>query len=71
MLAPLLAPNSGGVALHVSGCAKGCAHSAPAPFTVVAAERGYDLVKQGRADAAPVARGLAPEALRRLIAESV
>ncbi len=69
-LAPLL-PRGEGVALHISGCAKGCAHPAPAPFTVVAGEHGYNLVKHGRADAAPVARGLAPEALRGLIAESV
>jgi precorrin-3B synthase len=59
-LAPLLAP---GVSLHVSGCGKGCAHPAPAPYAVVAAEDGYKLIRDGRADAAPVARGLTLETL--------
>jgi sulfite reductase beta subunit-like hemoprotein len=59
-LAPLLQP---GVALHVSGCAKGCARSAPAPYAVVATKDGYDLVRNGRADSAPIARGLALEAI--------
>ena len=29
-----------GLALHVSGCAKGCAHPAPAPLTIVGTARG-------------------------------
>jgi precorrin-3B synthase len=33
-----------GVALHVSGCAKGCARQASAPVTLVAHEGLYDLV---------------------------
>jgi precorrin-3B synthase len=33
-----------GVALHVSGCAKGCARQAPAPLTLVADAGRYDLV---------------------------
>jgi hypothetical protein len=28
------------------------------PYTVVAAEGGYDLIRNGRADAAPLAHGL-------------
>jgi precorrin-3B synthase len=44
--------------LHVSGCAKGCAHPAPARVTLVAGPGGYDLVRDGRAVDAPVARGL-------------
>jgi precorrin-3B synthase len=44
--------------LHVSGCAKGCAHAAPAPFTLVATPEGYDLVIGGRAGDAPTHRGL-------------
>ncbi len=67
-LAPSLKPRAG-VALHVSGCAKGCAHPAAAPLTVVATERGYDLVRRGRADAKPMAQNLAPEALDHLIEE--
>lgn len=35
--------------LHVSGCAKGCAHPAPAPVTVTATPTGYDLIFNGRA----------------------
>ena len=66
-LAPFLDPRSDGVALHVSGCPKGCAHPAAAPLTVVATERGYDLIIRGRADAAPQTRSVTPEALRRLM----
>ena len=33
-----------GVALHVSGCAKGCARQAATPFTLVAHAGHYDLV---------------------------
>jgi len=33
-----------GVALHVSGCAKGCARQAATPFTLIADARRYDLV---------------------------
>lgn len=38
-----LAPRGEGVWLHVSGCAKGCAHPRPAPLTVVATREGYQL----------------------------
>jgi len=65
-LAPLL-PR--GVGLHVSGCAKGCAHPAPARFAVVATAAGYDLIENGRADAVPLARGLSLEAVETLLKE--
>jgi precorrin-3B synthase len=42
-----------GVALHVSGCAKGCAHPAPAPLTIVGTERGCGIVHDGTARAVP------------------
>lgn len=43
--------------LHVSGCAKGCAHPAPADRALIAAGAGqFDLVRDGTAQAAPVAR---------------
>lgn len=45
-LAPQLPP---GCLLHVSGCAKGCAHPRTADLTLVARGRGYDLVRAGRA----------------------
>jgi precorrin-3B synthase len=38
-----------GVALHVSGCAKGCARQAATPFTLVAHAGRYDLVVDGAA----------------------
>ena len=53
----------------MSGCAKGCAHPGPAPFTVVATATGYDLVANGRADATPVARNLTLEALAERLAD--
>jgi precorrin-3B synthase len=47
------------IALHVSGCAKGCAHSASTPFTLVGNAGLYDLVENGTAGDRPVATGLA------------
>jgi precorrin-3B synthase len=58
-LAPLV-PASG--LLHISGCAKGCAHSAPA-LTLVATPAGYDLVRHGKASAVPDLRALPADAL--------
>jgi precorrin-3B synthase len=46
--------------LHVSGCAKGCAHPGPAPMTLVATPRGYDLIRNGKASDAPQQRNLPP-----------
>jgi precorrin-3B synthase len=51
-LVPL--PGEDGLALHVSGCAKGCAHPAPAPLTIVGTERGCGLISHGSARATPV-----------------
>jgi precorrin-3B synthase len=49
-------PSSGdGIALHVSGCAKGCAHPAPAPLTIVGTEQGCGIVRDGAARATPSA----------------
>jgi precorrin-3B synthase len=41
------------VAIHVSGCAKGCAHPRPAALTVVGAEHGCGIVRDDSARAAP------------------
>lgn len=49
---------STGVALHVSGCAKGCARSAVTPCVLVAREERYDLILEGTARSTPSARGL-------------
>lgn len=45
--------------LHVSGCAKGCAHSGPADVTLVATQAGFDLIRRGTTRDTPVKRGLA------------
>lgn len=39
--------------IHISGCAKGCAHPAPAALTVVGTERGCGIVRHGSARATP------------------
>jgi precorrin-3B synthase len=39
--------------IHISGCAKGCAHPAPAALTVVGSERGCGIVRHGSARATP------------------
>jgi len=50
--------------LHVSGCAKGCAAPRATDFTLTAtAPDQYDLIRNGRADAAPDLRGLTPAAI--------
>ena len=43
-----------GVALHVSGCAKGCARQAATPFTLVAQAGRYDFVVEGAEIAAGI-----------------
>src|SRR5262249_27743132 len=46
--------------LHVSGCAKGCAHPKPSRITLVGTPNGFDLVRDGSARDAPDLRGLDP-----------
>lgn len=43
-----------GATLHVSGCAKGCAHPALADVTLTATAAGFDLIRHGTAADAPV-----------------
>lgn len=58
-LAAALAPNIGAAErLHVSGCAKGCAHSGAAAITLVATGAGFDLVRGGSTRDEPILRGL-------------
>jgi precorrin-3B synthase len=45
--------NGDGIALHVSGCAKGCAHPKEAPLTVVGTEQGCGIVRNGRSQDNP------------------
>ncbi len=56
-LAPHVPPDG---LLHVSGCAKGCAHPGPAALTLTATPRGFDLIRRGAAAAAPDLTDLSP-----------
>jgi precorrin-3B synthase len=56
-LAARLLPGPG-IALHVSGCDKGCAHPRDAPITLVGRNGRYDVVRNGTASAPPSLRGL-------------
>jgi precorrin-3B synthase len=44
-----------GIALHVSGCAKGCAHPKQVPLTIVGTAQGCGIVREGSARDAPTA----------------
>lgn len=44
--------------VHVSGCAKGCAHPARADITLVGADGSYAFIRNGRASDAPVREGV-------------
>lgn len=57
-LARALAQGMPAADLHVSGCAKGCAHPGPAAFTLVGTSQGFDLVRDGRAWDSPAQTGL-------------
>lgn len=52
--------------LHVSGCAKGCAHPKPARTTLVGQNGTYDLVEQGHPWDQPSQRGLSANDLKAL-----
>ena len=57
--------------LHVSGCAKGCAHAAPTPFTLVGNAGCYDLVENGNARDAPTATGLSGDEIQAALAQRI
>lgn len=66
-LATALAPHIAADArLHVSGCAKGCAHPGTASITLVATNKGFDFVRAGSTRDVPVLRGLSDS---RMIAD--
>jgi precorrin-3B synthase len=52
-IACALPPSESGVAVHVSGCAKGCAHPMPAPLTIVGTARGCGIIHHGSPRAQP------------------
>ncbi|ACK52174.1 precorrin-3B synthase [Methylocella silvestris BL2] len=56
-----------GLALHVSGCAKGCARPREAPLTLVAHDGLYDLVLDGSPFDAASSRNLSLTAARDLL----
>ncbi|WP_421701737.1 precorrin-3B synthase [Aliiroseovarius sp.] len=57
-IARTLAPNTTRP-LHISGCAKGCAHPAPCAITLTATSEGrFDLIRDGRASDSPEIRDL-------------
>lgn len=49
--------------LHISGCAKGCAHPRPAATTLVGRDGTFDLVEQGHPWDQPRQRGLSAQDL--------
>ena len=49
--------------LHVSGCAKGCAHPGASSITLVGTEDGFDLIRDGCTRDVAAARGLDPASL--------
>jgi precorrin-3B synthase len=63
-LAPLLAPDT---VLHVSGCAKGCAHPGSSDITLVGTSGGFDLVRDGSSRDGPAQRGLTIADVRALV----
>jgi precorrin-3B synthase len=56
-----------GIALHVSGCAKGCAHAAQVPVTLIGTDNGYTLVFDGRAGDTPQLRNLSRPMIESLL----
>lgn len=53
--------------LHLSGCAKGCAHPGASDLTLTATASGYDLIRNGSAHDIPSLTGLSPQAIRDLL----
>jgi precorrin-3B synthase len=53
ILEPTFRPARNGIAVHISGCPKGCAHPMPAALTVVGTMDGCAIVHHGSARAAP------------------
>lgn len=54
-----------GAHLHVSGCAKGCAHPGPATATLTATAEGFALIRLGRANDTPTCPAMTADEIRR------
>jgi len=46
-VAQRLPARAGAIDVHISGCAKGCAHPSPAALTIVGSDRGCGIIHQG------------------------
>jgi precorrin-3B synthase len=53
--------------LHISGCAKGCAHPRASALTVTATATGFDLIMNGRASDTPTLKNLTLEDIQKAI----
>lgn len=53
--------------LHVSGCAKGCAHPNPAALTITGTAQGLSLIHNGRASDDPAQTGHSPHSILKAI----
>lgn len=60
----------GGIGVHVSGCAKGCAKPSATPVTLVANGGFFDLIHNGAASDAPAATGLTLAEIADVVARS-
>jgi precorrin-3B synthase len=66
-------PADGAYTIHISGCAKGCAHPASAALTAVGTPNGYALIADGSARDAPfatIAANELPAAIARHVSEA-
>ncbi|MBT0955851.1 precorrin-3B synthase [Alphaproteobacteria bacterium KMM 3653] len=63
-LAPLV---PAGQTLHVSGCAKACAHPRAADLTVLATPQGFDLIRNGTCADLPALTNLSPDTLPKAL----
>lgn len=70
-LARRLAPDvPQGQILHVSGCAKGCAHPHAAPITLVATPQGFDLVRAGTPSDTPALTQQSPDHISHILRQA-
>lgn len=56
----------GSFTIHLSGCAKGCAHPAPAPLTIAGTAQGCALIANGAVRDVPFANVQQEEVMRAI-----